>query len=401
MRLMENIEVSLEALLLNKVRFFLTMLGVTIGVAAVILLVSIGEGARSYISKELTGIGTNIIVITPGKTTASGGFHPPSAGTTRKLTYEDAIALKRRAWALSDSVPIVLGTGRVKYQNVGRDTTVIGVTPEFERVRNLHIEIGSFINQADVDINRKVVALGRKVKRELFGETNPLGRMVTISDVRYRIVGVMERKGVTLGVDIDDVVFIPVTSAQELFDTDALFEILSSAKTKEDLDLAIKQIKDMLIKRHGREDFTIFTQDAMLSAMDTILTIMTAALGGIAGISLIVGGIGIMNIMLVSVRERTKEIGVRKAVGARKGDILSQFLIEATILSGLGGIIGVLLGTGISSFLPSILSFLPTKVTVWSVALAFSFSVAVGIFFGVYPARKASLLDPIVALRYE
>jgi len=211
---------------------FLTMLGVTIGVAAVILLVSIGEGTRFYISTELTGVGTNIIVITPGKTTARGGFHPPAAGTTRKLTYEDAIALKRRAWTLSGSVPIVLGTGRVKYQNVGRDTTVIGVTPEFERIRNLHVEVGSFINQADVDTSRKVIALGRKVKRELFGETNPLGRMVTISDVRYRVVGVMEQKGVTLGVDIDDVVFIPVTSAQELFDTDALLRSLPQRKEK-------------------------------------------------------------------------------------------------------------------------------------------------------------------------
>ncbi len=401
MRFIETIGVSLEALLLNKVRFFLTMLGVTIGVAAVILLVSIGEGARSYISKELTGIGANIIVITPGKTSARGGFHPPAAGTTRKLTYEDAIALKRRAWTLSGSVPIVLGTGRVKYQNVSRDTTVIGVTPEFERIRNLHVEIGSFINQADVDTSRKVVAIGRKVKRELFGETNPLGRMVTISDVRYRVVGVMERKGVTLGIDIDDVVFIPVTSAQELFDTDALFEILTAAKRKEDIDLAIEQIREILAKRHSKEDFTIFTQDAMISAMDTILTIMTAALGGIAGISLIVGGIGIMNIMLVSVRERTKEIGVRKAVGAKNRDILSQFLIEATILSGLGGIAGILFGIGIASFIPLVFSFLQTRVTLWSVGLAFSFSVAVGIFFGVYPARKASLLDPIVALRYE
>jgi len=402
MNFLETFKVALEAILSNKMRSGLTMLGVIIGVLAVILLVSIGEGARVYITKELTGLGTNLLIITPGKTTTSGGFHPPSAGTVRKLTYDDAQALRRRAWLLTDAVPIVLGTGKIKYRNIGRDTMVIGTTPEFQRVRNLFIDIGSYVTQGDVDSKAKVVVLGTRVKEELFGDQNALGQMVMLSDARYRVVGVMQKKGTSLAWDIDDVVFIPVTSGQELFDTDGLFEILASTPRAEDVDRAIAQIKDILIRRHAhKEDFTIQTQGAMLSTMNTILGVLTAVLGGIAGISLLVGGIGIMNIMLVSVRERTREIGIRKAIGARNSDIMAQFLIEAITLSGVGGVIGIILGVGLALLIPLFVTVLPTSVSAWSIVMAFSFSMAVGVFFGVYPARKASLKDPISALRYE
>ncbi len=402
MNFLETFSVAYEAILSNKVRSGLTMLGVIIGVMAVILLVSIGEGARVYITKELTGLGTNLLIIQPGKTTASGGFHPPSAGTVRKLTYDDAQALKRRAWLLTDAVPIVLGSGRIKYTNLGRDVMVIGVTPEFQRVRNLYIDSGSYVSQGDVDSKLKIVVLGTKVKEELFGDQNPLGKVVMLSDVRYRVVGVMRKKGTSLGMDVDDVVYVPVTSGQELFDTDALFEIIASTPRAEDVDKAIAQIKDILIKRHAhKEDFTIQTQGAILSTMNTILGVLTAVLGGIAGISLLVGGIGIMNIMLVSVRERTREIGIRKALGARNRDIMAQFMIEAVTLSGVGGIIGIIVGVGLALLIPVFVTVLPTSVSIWSLAMAFSFSAAVGIFFGVYPARKASLQDPIQALRYE
>ncbi len=402
MNLVETFNVSLEAILSNKVRSGLTMLGVIIGVMAVILLVSIGEGAKAYITRELTGLGTNLLIITPGKTSTKGGFHPPSAGTVRKLTYDDAVALKRRAWLLSDAVPIVMGTGTIKFENKARDTMIIGTSPEFERVRNLFVDIGSFVNQGNVDSKEKVIVLGRMVKDELFGVDNALGRVVTVSDARYRVVGVMRKKGTSLGWNVDDVVFIPVTSGQELFDTDALFEILASTPRAEDVDRAIAQIKDILIRRHAhKEDFTIQTQGAMLDTMNTILNVLTAVLGGIAGISLLVGGIGIMNIMLVSVRERTREIGIRKAIGARNSDIMAQFMTEAVTLSGVGGIIGILLGVGIALLIPVFVTVLPTSVSLWSIAMAFSFSMAVGIFFGVYPARKAALQDPITALRYE
>ena len=398
----ETAHTAWEALWANPGRSALTLLGVVIGVAAVILLISVGEGARAYIQQELTELGTNLLVIQPGKTTTAGGFHPPSAGTVHKLTYEDAKAIQRRAYAVTASVPVVLGSGKIKYRNLSRDTLVVGTTPEFQRVRNLHVELGDFVTQADVETKRKVVVLGRTVVRELFGNRSALGQRVTVSGAKFRVVGIMEPKGTTLGMDIDDVVFIPVTAAQELFDTDALFEILATAERAEEIDLAVRQIKRILIKRHaGQEDFTIITQRAMLSTLDTVLSILTGVLGGIAGISLVVGGIGIMNIMLVAVKERTREIGIRMAVGARRSDILRQFLLESVLLSVAGGTLGIVLGIGIAKVLPLFYAFIPTRVSAWSVALAFGFSVSVGIFFGMVPARQAARLDPIEALRYE
>jgi putative ABC transport system permease protein len=398
----EALALALEMLVANRVRSALTMLGVVIGVAAIILLVSLGEGATAYITNELTGLGTNLLIITPGKTQTSGGFHPPIASTVRKLTYDDAVALRRRASLLTDAVPLVLGTGKIRYQGNSRHVSVVGVTPEFQRVRNLYVEIGQFLSEEDVEGRRRVVVLGRTVKRELFGEENPLGRFVTLADSRYRVIGIMERKGVSLGFDIDDLVFVPVKSAQDLFDTDRLLEILASVGSPDDIDRAIQQVKDILIRRHGnREDFTVISQGAILSAFTTILKILTAVLGGIAGISLVVGGIGIMNIMLVSVRERTREIGIRKAVGARRRDILGQFMIESIVLSTLGGLLGIIVGVGGAKGLSLFFTYLPTRVSMWAVLMAFGFSAAVGVFFGVYPARRAARLDPIQALRYE
>jgi putative ABC transport system permease protein len=398
----EAFALALEMLAANRVRTALTTLGVVIGVAAIILLVSLGEGATAYITREMSGLGTNLLIITPGKTQTSGGFHPPIASTVRKLTYEDGVAIRRRATLVTDAVPVVLGTGKIRYQGVSRDTSVIGITPEFQRVRNLYVEIGQFVSEEDVEGRRRVVVLGRTVKRELFGEENPLGQFVTLADSRYRVIGIMERKGVSLGFDIDDLVFIPVKSAQDLFDTDRLFEILISVRSPDEIDRAMQQVKDILIRRHGnREDFTVISQGAVLSAFTTILKILTAVLGGIAGISLLVGGIGIMNIMLVSVRERTREIGIRKALGARRRDILGQFLLESVVLSCLGGGLGIVLGVGGAKGLTLFFEYLPTQVSLWAILMAFGFSAAVGVFFGVYPARRAALLDPIQALRYE
>ncbi|MBI5026194.1 MAG: ABC transporter permease, partial [Nitrospirae bacterium] len=357
----EVLRAAKDSLLSNKVRSSLTMLGVIIGVTAVILLVSIGTGARNYIHRELSNLGTNILVVLPGKVATRGGFHPPAAGTTRKLTIADAEALERRSKYLSNAVPIALGTSKVKFLNQSRDTTVVGATEDYFYVRNLQSELGSYISQADVETKRRVCVLGRTVKRELFGDANPLGRCVTIGDSRFRVIGVMAKKGVTLGLDLDDVVFIPTTTAQEFFDTDSLFQIVTKVKSSEEIQDAINEIKGILMKRHAnKEDFTIMSQDEMLEAMAKVLNIMTAVLAGIAAISLIVGGIGIMNIMLVSVRERTREIGLRKAVGAKYRDILLQFLTESVTLSLIGGSAGILLGIASALVIPLFVTFLPT-----------------------------------------
>ncbi|MCI0527313.1 MAG: ABC transporter permease [Nitrospira sp.] len=400
MNILESIRIALEALFSNKGRSALTMLGVIIGVLAVISLVAIGEGAKAYVSKELMGIGSNLLVITPGKAQTSGG-PPMSVDSAKKLTYEDTEFLARRASVLKHVAPIVVGTGKVKYQNRSRDTTVLGVTYEFQQARNLHVEIGSFVSADDVDAQRRVCVLGRLVKQELFDESNPLGKMIKINDASFRVIGIMERKGVSFGFNIDDLVFIPVKTAQDLYDTDKIFEIMVAATSEKEVEEAKRQIIQLLTKRHGEEDFTITTQAAMLETMESILTTLTWVLGAIAGISLVVGGIGIMNIMLVSVSERTREIGIRKAVGAKRRDILSQFLVESITISAVGGLLGVLLGVSLSQGLAFSFPSLPVKVSLWSILLALSFSVFVGVFFGVYPARKASKLDPIEALRHE
>lgn len=402
MDIIEIIKVSKDSLMSNKVRSFLTMLGVIIGVAAVILLVSIGEGARTYIHRELGNLGTNILIVVPGKTSAKGGFHPPEASTVRKLIYDDALLIKRRSKHVDDAVPVMFGSAKVKYLNQSRDNSIVGSTETYFSIRNLKVDSGRFLTESEVDAKRKVCVLGRTVKKDLFGDKNALGALVSIGDSKYRVVGVMEKKGVTLGIDFDDIVFIPTTAAQELFDTDRLFNITIKVKSANELHEATEEIKQILIKRHaGKEDFTVMSQDEMLGVMNKILNIMTAVLAGIAAISLVVGGIGIMNIMLVSVRERTREIGIRKALGAKNSDILLQFLVESMTLSIIGGTGGILFAGAVSFIIPYFIEFLPTQLELWSIVLAFLFSAAVGIFFGVYPARKASLYDPITALRYE
>jgi putative ABC transport system permease protein len=391
---------AVDNLSTNKLRSALTMLGIIIGVMAVIMLVSVAEGAKRYITRELSGLGTNLLIITAGKSQTTGG--PPIIGEgTRKLTYEDAMALKH-ATKRDALAPVVVGGSLIKYGNRSRDVTVIGTTYAHQKVRNIFVQVGRFISDEDVESKRRVVALGRTVARELFGELNPLGTLVRIADMRFRVVGIMERKGMVLGFDFDNLVFIPVRTALELYDTDRLLEILVGAPSEAQIPRVSAEVTRILARRHeNKEDFTITSQDAMLTSLRNILNIFSWVLGAIAAISLLVGGIGIMNIMLVSVGERTREIGLRKAVGARRRDILTQVLLEALALSVIGGLIGVCAGFGGALAVGNIFPSLPVEVSFWSMWLAFGFAVCVGIFFGVYPARKAALLDPIAALRYE
>lgn len=401
MDVIEIINIAKDSLLINKIRSALTMIGIIIGVGAVILLVSIGEGARKEIYRELGELGSNILVIVPGKTSREGGMHMGTSAV-RKITYDEARFIEKRVRDIVNAVPVVVGTSWIKYRGKSRDTYVVGVTEPYFEIRNLKIATGRSIVQSDVDSGLKVCVLGKTVKKEILGDINPLGAMITIGDTKYRVIGVMAPKGMALGFDIDDVVFIPTTSAMELFDTDRLFNITVKVRSADLINNAKNEIKEVLKKRHAnKEDFTVLSQDEMIAVMGRILKIMTGVLAGIATISLIVGGIGIMNIMLVSVKERTREIGIRKAVGAKNIDILTQFLIESVILSVAGGTGGIIVGITLSLGLHYFFDFIPTHITSWSVLIAFLFSAIIGIFFGVYPARKAALYDPIVALRYE
>jgi putative ABC transport system permease protein len=385
----------------NPLRSFLTMLGVIIGVFAVVTLVSIGEGVKKYVTKQFAGLGTNVLIVTPGAAQTAGG--PPITGldSTYKLTISDCDAILPRCPTASHVSPVILASSSVKYGNKERkNTTVIGTNHEFQIIRNFYVELGQFLPKEAGMGEKRVVALGQKVARNLFPEgQSPLGHWVKLGGTPYRVIGVMEKKGYSLGFDIDDLVFVPTHAAQELFDTDELFEVLVQVRSSDAVTQAKEQVKTVLMRRHDdHEDFTVTDQRQMVQAFENILNVLTYALAGIAAISLLVGGIGIMNILLVSVGEKTREIGIRKAVGATKSAILWQFMVESLTLSTLGGAVGAGLGVGLALLVGL---KVPVSIEPWTIAVALGFALSVGLFFGVYPAKKAAELDPIEALRYE
>ncbi|MBM3288572.1 MAG: FtsX-like permease family protein [Candidatus Hydrogenedentes bacterium] len=395
--------VALDSIGQNKVRSLLTMLGVIIGVMSVILLISLGEGAQAYIEREFAGMGSNVLMVTPGKQETSG-MMPIIAGSFRRLTYENAKEIMRRGRGVRAVAPVVVGAGAVEYGDRRRNTMVVGSTEAYEKVRDLHAQVGRFLSEQDVDKNNKVCVIGTKIQKELFGTENPLNKSISINRAKHTIVGVLEPKGVMLGMNIDDLVFIPLRSGQLMFygGDDRLFQIVIGAKSPDDVKVAMESVREILKQAHDYvEDFTIIDQTSILATFNQIFVAMRVMLAGIAGISLLVGGIGIMNIMLVSVRERTREVGVRKAVGATRHDIGMQFVIESIALSSIGGSMGIALGFLGTFIIRTIYPPLPVYTSTWSVLLAFGFSMAVGVFFGAYPAIKASGVDPVEALRYE
>ncbi len=400
--MLDHILSALTALTANKVRSALTMLGVIIGVLAVTLLVSVGDGARAYIDESLASIGTNLLSVHPGKRETRGGFGPPQSNVARPLTMDDVSALERQGTLLRPVSPIVSGGGPVRFENRQRDTMIFGVGGAFSDLRNMHVDEGSFIRDEDVEARRRVAVIGRTVARELFASDNPLGRPIRIADGRFRIVGILEKRGTSMGFDMDDLVFIPATAAQDLFGMENLNQIVTAARNKEEVPQAIAEIEEILgRRRNGEITFTVQSQDDLIGVFGTITTAMTAALLAIASVSLVVGGIGIMNIMLVSVRERTREIGVRRALGATQQDILLQFLIEALVLATFGGLAGLGIGAGIIGLVNTYAPDVPIKLSPWIGAIAFGASFVVGVVSGVVPARRAALLDPVDALRYE
>jgi len=401
MNIWETIRLSLEALLANKMRAFLTMLGVIIGVASVILLISIGNGLKSYITEQLEGLGADVLFVMPGEFNIGGGDGggTPGAGiAASKFTFDHLQDLKRDASTIKAIMAYTENNGTMKYKGKTKITQVNGVGPEYPEVRNQELIAGSFFTNSQYHSARKVVVLGTTVAEDLFEDEDPIGKRITISGQHYIVLGILEEKGSFGQIDIDNLVYIPATTAMRQFDMDKIQSFWVQSQNAETVLATKQEIEKILLKTLKDDEFSVLETKNILSAVTKILGTLTAALVGIAAISLVVGGIGIMNIMLVSVTERTREIGLRKAVGATPQAILTQFLIEAIILSFFGGAIGVTIGV-IGAFL--INRFFTTMVTFWAIGLAFGVSVLVGIVFGVAPAAKAARLNPIDALRYE
>jgi putative ABC transport system permease protein len=400
--LFEHVAIAADAIRANPVRAFLTTLGVLIGVLSVILLVGLGDAVRSYVLETLSGIGSNLIQVRAGRQ-ETRGMQPPSMNVRNRLTMEDAQALERRAYSLDGVSPIVLGSGELRAGDLRRNVMVIGVGVRYPDLRNLRVGEGMFFSPEDIESRRKIVVVGETIVKELFGTAaNPIGQTIYIASAPFRVVGVLSPKGKTFGFDMDDLAYVPATSAQDLFSIETVSEIIARARDRKTVQPAIEEITDVLSsRRNGSIDFTIFSQDDMMVTVNKIMTTLTFFLGAIASISLLVGGIGIMNIMLVSVKERTREIGVRRAVGARWRDILVQFLVEAVVVSLIGGVLGLVLGFVIIRLVHRFEPDLPVELSAWNVALALSFSAFVGIVSGVFPAVRAADLDPVEALRYE
>ncbi|MBM4271037.1 MAG: FtsX-like permease family protein [Deltaproteobacteria bacterium] len=403
-----TLKISLRALRVNKMRSALTMLGIIIGVGAVIAMLAVGTGASERISQQIASIGSNLIIILPGSTTSGGvrmGF-----GAQPTLTKEDADAILKECPAVQDVAPILNGVAQIVYSNQNWSTGVFGTTPSILNIRDWQLAAGRPFTEQDVRSATKVCLLGQTVVENLFGSIDPLGQVVRIKKVPFSVVGILERKGQSpQGQDQDDTIYIPVTTAQKkIFGTTfpgMVRTIMVKAKNTEDLDAAEKQITELLRQRHRigpkkENDFTVRNLTQIMQVAEQSTKVMTLLLGAIASVSLLVGGIGIMNIMLVSVTERTREIGIRMAVGAKTWDIRLQFIIEALTLSLIGGIAGIVAGISGSKIISAVAGW-STIVSILSIFLAFGFSGLVGIFFGFYPAYKASLLNPIDALRYE
>ena len=404
MNFLESIWVSMQSLSQNKVRSLLTTLGVIIGVMSVILLISLGEAAQAYIKKEFAGMGTNVLIVTPGKQETTSDMFVVMGGSFRKLTYENAREIKRKATGIKHVSGNALGVGQIKYGNRQRNCLIIATMPDFEKIRQFNTQVGRFLDDQDIEKNNKVCVIGPKIRKDLFGDGPALYEKISINQRKHTVIGIMEERGTMLGVNIDDIVIIPLPSGQQMFHggEDQLMEILVSARSEEEIPVATESIRTILTAAHDyTEDFTIKDQDGMLGSLEKIFKALRFMLAGIACISLLVGGIGIMNIMLVSVRERTQEVGIRKAVGAKKKNIGTQFLIEAVVLSVSGGGIGIFIGWVGTIILRLLYPSLPVTLSMWSITMAFTFSLCVGVFFGVYPALKAASVDPVEALRYE
>jgi putative ABC transport system permease protein len=392
------------SILKNKMRTMLTMLGIVIGVGAVIVMVAVGNGAQKQIESQIKNLGTNLIVVTPGSTAAGGASQ--GAQTFNRLTVTDADKIKSDATMLSAVSPVIVTRTQIITGRGNWRTEIDGVSTDYLTIRNWGVTSGDLFTDDDVRTKRKVAVLGATIVKNLFPDSDPVGSQIQLGHVPFTVVGVLAAKGQTSsGADQDDIVLVPYTTAQDrLSGFTFLGQILASASSPKDMVAAQEEIRGIMRDSHGlgggADDFTVRDQTAIAQAATSTTSVMTGLLAAIASISLVVGGIGIMNIMLVSVTERTREIGIRMAVGARGSDVLTQFLVESVVMSLLGGVAGLAIGFAGAAILGHVMGW-STATPLIAVFVAVGFSAAVGVFFGYYPARKAAALDPIQALRYE
>jgi putative ABC transport system permease protein len=383
----------------NRLRTALLMLAMAIGVAAVVVLTALGDGARRYVVNEFSAIGSNLVIVLPGRS-QTGGFSPANVvtSTPRDLTVADARALQR-ASAVRRLAPVTVGTSELSVGGRLREVMVVGTTTEFLEVRRFKLAQGRFLPEEDWDRGAPVMVIGAKLHNELFGTQSPLGQFVRIGDRRFRVIGVLAAGGSGLGMATDELAIVPVAQAQAMFNTNTLFRILVEARNRETIELAKEQVTELIKQRHdGEADVTVITQDAVLATFDRLLGTLTLGVAGIAAISLAVAGILVMNVMLVAVTQRTSEIGLLKAIGATGHVIRVVFLVEAAMLSAAGAAIGYGLGLGGAAIIRALYPVLPAYPPEWAVLAALGTALATGLIFGVLPARRAAALDPVLAL---
>ena len=396
----DSIHLALRAITAHRLRSFLTLLGIAVGIAAVILLTSIGEGIHRFVLSEFTQFGTNLVSIAPGKVKTSGPAPTGIPTSVRPLTLDDARALRRLPHITAMSAT-VWGNTEVKGNGRLRRTTVSGVTSEMLKVYSIKVRSGQFLPPEDTENARAFVVLGAKLKSELFGSENALGARLTVGNLQFRVIGVLEAKGQFLGIDLDDAAYIPIARSLELYNRDGLMQIELSYAEGMPVARISTAIINTLKARHGREDFTITTQEDMLRTLSNILDVLTMAVGALGSISLLVGGVGIVTIMTIAVTERTSEIGLLVALGAPRRTILGLFLGEAVVLSALGGAVGLALGFGLAQVLHLLVPALPVHTPISFVIFAELVAIVIGLLAGVLPARRAARLDPVDALRAE
>lgn len=402
MRITDNLAYAISALSRHRIRTALILIAMTIGVASIVILTSLGEGAQRYVRGEFASLGTNLVIVLPGRTETAGAGPTMFIGETpRDLTLEDTQALKYN-FNVRRVAPIVVGQAAVSYADKEREVPILGSTTELLKIRHWQLSQGKFLPKGDIDRASPVCVIGAKVKRELFGTENALGEWVRVGDRRFRVIGVLASEGRSIGLDVQELAIIPAASAQMLFNTPSVFRILIEAKTRESIPAVITWTEQTIATRHqGEKDVTVITQDAVLATFDKILRALTLTVGGIAAISLVVAGILIMNVMLVSVSQRTSEIGLLKALGSPKRQITLLFLTEAFLLSSIGAVVGVAFGEMASWLIGRIYPEFPVGAPLWAEISSFAVAIGTGLLFAALPARRAARLDPVEALAHK